>query len=169
MADARGGGILPAGRAEAIADLADEVVPRLAARLNQSGLAELEVRHGDWRVRIRRDRGAPAVITVAGERARSGSADPGGATRPASPPPATGAAEGRVVRSPAVGYFAPVDGLAAGRGVRSGDVIGHIEVLGVRQEVVVQADGRVARVLVAHGQAVEYGQDLVEVDSAGQA
>ncbi|MDQ3870875.1 MAG: hypothetical protein M3301_04570, partial [Chloroflexota bacterium] len=37
-----------------LARLADEVVPVLMARLEASGLAELEVRENGWRVRLRR-------------------------------------------------------------------------------------------------------------------
>ena len=40
-----------------LARLSDTLVPALVAKLTGSGLGELEVREGDWRVRIRRPPG----------------------------------------------------------------------------------------------------------------
>jgi biotin carboxyl carrier protein len=72
-------------------------------------------------------------------------------------------AEGKPVRSPAVGYYMPRDGVVPGQRVRSGDTVGHVDVLGVRQEVVAPADGVLMRVLAEPGEAVEYGQELARV------
>jgi biotin carboxyl carrier protein len=63
-----------------------------------------------------------------------------------------------------VGYFVPRDGLAVGHTTRNGDLLGHIDVLGVRQDVVSPADGVVGRLFVEPGEAVEYGQELLRVD-----
>ena len=77
----------------------------------------------------------------------------------------------RTATSPAVGYYLPLDEVAPGRRVRSGDVIGHVDVLGVRVEVASPSDGVVGRVLAQSGEAVEYGQELLRIDlaSAGDA
>ena len=56
------------------------------------------------------------------------------------------------------------ESIATGSQVRSGDVLGHVDVLGVRQEVVAPGDGIVARWLAEAGEAVEYGQDLVRLE-----
>jgi acetyl-CoA carboxylase biotin carboxyl carrier protein len=69
-----------------------------------------------------------------------------------------------VATSPGVGYYATRDGIATGSQVRSGDVLAHVDVLGVRQEVVAPGDGIVARLLAEPGEAVEYGQDLVRLE-----
>jgi len=69
-----------------------------------------------------------------------------------------------MVTSPAVGYYQPIDGLDIGRSVRQGDALGHVDVLGIRHDVVAPADGVVGRVLADPGEAVEYGQDLVRLD-----
>ena len=47
----------------AIDRLTDELLPALIAKLGATGLGELEVREGDWRVRLRRpaDGSAPAT------------------------------------------------------------------------------------------------------------
>lgn len=74
-----------------------------------------------------------------------------------------------VATSPGVGYFATRDGIASGSQVRAGDVLGHVDVLGVRQEVAAPGDGIVARLLAEAGEAVEYGQDLVRLEPVARA
>ena len=68
------------------------------------------------------------------------------------------------VTSPAVGYFLARDGVAAGAAVRRGDVLGYVDVLGVRHEVVAPVDGVVREMEVEPGQAIEYGQRLGRVE-----
>jgi acetyl-CoA carboxylase biotin carboxyl carrier protein len=129
----------------------DEVLPALIARLRSSRLGELEVRTADWRVRLRRDASAP--------RSR-------GATAGLAASSADDAAEsgGTVARSPAVGYFSPARGLVVGLSVQAGDMLGDIDVLGISQEVVAPGSGIVSAVLAEEGQAVEYGQALIDID-----
>lgn len=74
-----------------------------------------------------------------------------------------------IARSPAVGYYAPRDALAVGQSVRAGDVLGHVDVLGVPQEVPAPVDGVLGRIYAQAGEAVEYGQELVRIDSAGRS
>ena len=74
-----------------------------------------------------------------------------------------------VATSPGVGYYATRSGIATGSQVRSGDVLGHVDVLGVRQEVVAPGDGIVARLLAEAGEAVEYGQDLVRLEPVSRS
>jgi biotin carboxyl carrier protein len=72
-----------------------------------------------------------------------------------------------VATSPAVGIFQPRPELRPGSRVRSGDRLGYVDVLGVRQEVVSPVDGIVGASLVDGGDAVEYGQELVRLALAG--
>ena len=143
-----------AAPAASLARLADEILPALIARLDVSDLGELEVRHGGWRVRLRRDL-APIVTAVTGPSAPASTSTGAGATETAR----MGAT------SPAVGYFIPNEKTRTGRKVAAGDVVGWVEVLGVRQEVVARRDGTVGRFLAEAGQAVEYGQELVVIDA----
>jgi len=69
-----------------------------------------------------------------------------------------------MVTSPAVGYFQPAEGLEVGRSFRTGDVLGHVDVLGIRHDVVTPADGVLGRILVESAEAVEYGQEIARVD-----
>lgn len=81
-----------AGDHAAIARLADELLPALIAKLGASGLGELEVREGEWHVRLRGGRsGAARPRTGIGDRAGRGTgahdraAAPHDEQRPATP------------------------------------------------------------------------------------
>lgn len=154
---------------ETIARLADDVVPVLISRLAASELGEIEVREQGWRIRLRRTSGADTQPGASGHAAQGAPA----AHRPAAiAAPSGHSAEshptGRepergLIVSPAVGYFAARDGVGQGASLRRGDIVGHVDVLGVRQEVVVPADGALASFEVESGQAVEYGQPIARM------
>src|SRR6476660_8821422 len=64
---------------DGLARLSEAPVPALVAKLNASALAELEVREGDWRIRLRRPpvashRRERVRATTAGERRASATA-----------------------------------------------------------------------------------------------
>jgi len=140
-----------------IAAAAAALVPPLTERLNRHHLGEIEVQRGDVRVRV-----------VAGGQAPVGER---GSRPAATSAPAKAAAEASsgsaVLRAPAVGYFVAAKGLAEGYVVVAGAVVGHIEMLGVPHEVRADGPGTVRRLAVESGQAVEYGQALVEIRPTG--
>jgi acetyl-CoA carboxylase biotin carboxyl carrier protein len=138
-----------------------DVIPALAARLRASGLGELEVRTADWRVRVRRD------VQADVPEPRAAPAKPGLHVRGAASAVTRGADQPGVARSPAVGYFVPVSASEVGHTVRSGDVIGHVEMLGIQHDVAAPIDGVVIRAIASSGEAVEYGQPLVLVEAGG--
>ena len=175
-----------------IEGLVDDVVPALVAKLAASGLAEIEVREGDWHVRVRMpggeaDRG-PARRAGTPETRRP-STGPASSVVPAPPawepdPTAGGgrassgdperAAEEHpsrpraVATSPAVGLYRPRPGAAVGSRVRAGDVLGAVDMLGVPHEVLAPADGAVGGSYVEAGEGVEYGQELVRIELAAE-
>ena len=191
----------------AIDRLADELVPALIAKLGATNLGEIEVREGDWRVRLRRpapsnvnygrrasDRPsrahpgheghghAPAALEVhRGSRGTGTAAPPThgsgpsplaavGPGRPAGPgSEGPGPGDRSVATSPAVGVFHPLAALASGSRVHAGDPLGTVEVLGVAHEVLAPADGVVGATLVEPGHAVEYGQELVRLESTSRS
>lgn len=197
----------------AIARLADDLLPALIAKLSTTQLGELEVREGDWHVRLRRPYGigpgegrratdkpsrsqpgheghGHGRAGVEGHRAaRAGGAASASAGMPSGITAGSGAASaatngasarsnGRdgdgdrsrsIASSPAVGYFLPGPKATSGTRVRSGDTLGTVDVLGVRQEVLAPADGIVGQTLVEAGTAVEYGQDLIRLELTGAA
>ena len=69
-----------------------------------------------------------------------------------------------VATSPAVGVFHASRDVTSGTRVRAGDRVATVDVLGVPAEVVAPDDAIVGALLVDPGEAVEYGQPLVELD-----
>jgi len=178
----------------AIDRLSAQLLPALMAKLSATGLGELEVREGPWRVRLRRppegmvvrdrrggdrergERGGRAASAGAG--ASAGNPAHGHAS-PANPiltavGPGRDGREGRdgrdpsrvVATSPAVGIYQPKADARAGTRVRAGDRVGSVDVLGIAQEVVAPMDGVVGASLAEPGDAVEYGQELVVIEFA---
>ncbi len=159
-----------------IAKLAADTLPRLIERMTRSDLGELEVREDGWRIRLRR----PIALSIdaQGAQGRTQSDRPrvaGGPTTAAHGERTTSTGRsgqsGRAdssrgsVTSPAVGYFSSHGGIANGTKVASGDVLGHVDVLGVRQEVVAPIDGIVGGLEVEAGQAIEYGQRIARIEA----
>jgi len=153
--------------------LADELLPALVAKLGASGLGELDVREGAWRIRLRmppdaRPARRPGGPTRAGHPAQAPAARGAMGARPAPPDPVPAADPAPPTRAvalaPAVGFYRPRPDLAAGARVRGGDRLGTIDVLGVPQELVSPADGIVGASLVEAGDPVEYGQQVVEIE-----
>jgi biotin carboxyl carrier protein len=133
--------------------LTDEILPALVARLRASRLAEVEVRDSGWRVRLCRE------LRTARRPSRSHAGDTHG--------PQDDDQGASQTRSPAVGYFSPAPALVVGHAVTAGDTLGSVDVLGIAQEVTAPIGGIVSAVLAEIGQAVEYGQVLVEIDPLG--
>ena len=166
---------------EAIGRLADDLLPALIAKLAASGLGEIEVRENGWKARLRK----PAGLDEARKAAAKVSAESHPAHGHASARPAAAHARGTEDRdsrreenedpaeaepglvaatSPAVGVYHPRRDLAVGMHVRAGDRIGWVDVLGVQQDVIVPVDGLIGSSLAEAGEAVEYGQGLVQLD-----
>jgi biotin carboxyl carrier protein len=149
--------------------LTAELLPALIAKLGATGLGELEVREGAWRVRLRRP-GAPAPARDRRASDRSERQTDGGhRSRPRGEHHETSHTTARsdsrnVATSPAVGIFQPRKDLTAGSRVRAGDRLGAVDMLGVAQEVVAPIDGVVGTSLVEAGDAVEFGQELITIE-----
>ncbi len=143
---------------EAISAAAERLVPELTERLRRHGLGEIEVAHGDLRLRVAASPGTvaskPAEATAGGE-------------APAAPAATTEAHPSMVgVASPAVGFFVYADGLGPGLEVSKGDELGHVEMLGVRHDVRAPRGGTVGHLVAESGEAVEYGQVVLELETA---
>ena len=154
---------------EAIAGLADDLLPALIAKLAASGLGEIEVRQGGWKARLRMSAGVEesrkSAVRPAEGAAAQGLASGRGAAVHARPEVRAAEEPGLIpVKSPAVGGYQPRKDLAAGMRVRSGERIGQVNVLGVNQDVVSPVDGVIGSSLAESGEAVEYGQELVRIE-----
>ena len=151
-----------------LARLSETLVPALVAKLTGTGLGEVEVREGDWRIRVRRPvTGGATPAPRRPERPRLGAASLADtrAARPAPPTPSSPEPDARrsVVTSPAVGIFRP--GLAAGTAVRAGDRIAVVDLLGIPQDVTSPIDGTLLEVVAQAGEAVEYGEEVAVVEA----
>jgi len=139
-----------------LARLSETLVPALIRKLNGSGLGELEVHEGDWRIRLRRS--AAAAPQARRERPRASAP----AARPAAPAPVEAADPHRAIAtSPAVGVFRTVASI--GHRIRAGDRLAVVDLLGIPQDVAAPIDGVLVEFLVETGQAVEYGEELAVV------
>ena len=142
----------------AMARAANELVPQLTERLARHGLGEIEVTSGDLRLRVARAAGTPSPVQ---QQDRSSAAAP--APSPASPSPGVAASLG--VASPAVGFFIYADGLGPGLTVEKGDPLGQVEMLGIRHDVRAPRRGTVRHLVAESGEAVEYGQVVLELEA----
>ena len=140
---------------KAVSHAAARLVPELTERLQRHALGEIEVSHGDLRLRVAADPGTARPASVA-------AAQPAAAVPPAAAPaPAPGSVG---VTSPAVGFFVYADGLGPGLAVSKGDELGHVEMLGVRHDVRAPRAGTVGHLVAESGEAVEYGQVVLELE-----
>jgi acetyl-CoA carboxylase biotin carboxyl carrier protein len=147
---------------EQIAVAAERLVPELTERLRRHGLGEIEVAHGELRLRVAATPGAVAH--------RSATPRTESDATPAPPPsPVADAATTVGVASPAVGFFVYADGLGPGLEVAKGDELGHVEMLGVRHDVRAPRGGTVRHLVAESGEAVEYGQVVLELATAEPA
>jgi len=132
-----------------------ELIRTLAALLSETGLTEIEYAIGDRRIRVARTpAGAPAAPPATVVEAP-----------PSRPANAAGA-----VKSPMVGtaYLAPQPGdppfVRLGDRVTEGQPLLIIEAMKVMNQIRAHRPGRVAQILVADAQPVEYGTILMLIE-----
>jgi acetyl-CoA carboxylase biotin carboxyl carrier protein len=140
------------------------LIERLAELLQRTGLTEIELSEADSRIRVARAP-QPVVATVS---------ESAGAQ--AAPPPASEDATGHTeehpgaVRAPMVGtvYLTPEPGAApfitVGAEVREGQTLLIIEAMKVMNPLRAARGGRIAKLLVANGDPVEYGELLLIIE-----
>jgi len=141
-------------------DVDPELVKKLAALLEETGLAEIEYAVGEQRIRVAKI-AAPAAPAPAAAAAAPAPAAP--VSTPAGPHPGA-------VTAPMVGtvYLSPEPG--APPFVRVGDMVGEgqtlllIEAMKTYNPVRAPRAGKVVRVLVADGDPVEYGGELMVLE-----
>jgi acetyl-CoA carboxylase biotin carboxyl carrier protein len=148
---------------DAMGRAASELVPQLTERLRRHRLGEIEVVDGDLRLRVR---AAPAVEPASTADGASGARADASRTGRGGDDHGSAAV---AVGSPAVGFFVYADGLGPGLEVGKGDALGHVEMLGVRHDVRAPRAGTVRNLVAESGEAVEYGQTVVELDAPERA
>ncbi len=149
-------------------------VRRFVELMNEHDLAEIDLRQGDQRIRLRR--GQEPVLSLGPPPAAS----PPPAAAPTAVPAAASAADddgnedpnATYVSSPMVGTFYTASSPESLAFVSVGDQVGPdttvciIEAMKVFNEIPAECSGSIAVVLVSNGDSVEYGQKLFKVQKA---
>jgi acetyl-CoA carboxylase biotin carboxyl carrier protein len=149
-------------------------VKKLIELLEESGIAEIEIREGEESVRITRQSSSVQTIAapIYAPPMMPAAAAP---AAPAAGPPTTGPAPAKhapdkVVTAPMVGtfYSAPAPGAKAfvelGSEVKPGDVLCIIEAMKMMNQIESDKAGRVVSILVKNGDPVEFGQSLFVIE-----
>jgi acetyl-CoA carboxylase biotin carboxyl carrier protein len=134
-----------------------ELIRTLAALLTETGLTEIEYAIGDRRIRIARTPAAPSAVVPA--------------VAPSPPPTASTPRDNPGdVRAPMVGtaYLAPQPGdppfVRLGDSVVEGQPLLIIEAMKVMNQIRAHRSGRIAQIVVADAQPVEYGAVLMTIE-----
>jgi acetyl-CoA carboxylase biotin carboxyl carrier protein len=147
-----------------------DLVRELATILSDTGLTEIEVEHGELRLRIARTLVAAAapVQTHVLQAAHAPIAAPAAPPPAAGPAPAADAASHPgAVPSPMVGtaYLSPEPGapqfIKVGDSVTAGQTLMVVEAMKTFNPIPAPRAGKVIAILVADSQPVEYGEPLV--------
>lgn len=145
-----------------------DLVRELAAVLNESGLTEIEVEHGELRLRLARTLvAAPAAHTHVVHAAAPAMAAPAAPAPAAGGAPADAASHPGAVPSPMVGtaYLSPEPGAPAfikvGDTVTEGQTILVVEAMKTFNPIPAPRAGKIIAILVTDAQPVEFGEPLV--------
>lgn len=139
------------------------LVRELAQILDDTGLSEIEVEHGELRLRIAR------TLTAAAAPAATHyvQAAPAPVAAASAPAPADAAAHPGAVPSPMVGtaYLSPEPGapafIKAGDTVAAGQTMLVVEAMKTFNPIPAPRAGKITAILVNDAQPVEYGEPLV--------
>ena len=144
-------------------------IKELITIVEKSGLTTFELTQGDVRLVLKKEGAQPT--TAAPAAAKPAVLMPDAA--PPAPVPILPADDGAaVVTSPVIGTFyrAAEPGAepyaSKGSVVKTGDVLGIVEVMKLFNEVKAESAGTIEEVLAEDGQMVEYGQPLFRIKKA---
>lgn len=141
-------------------------IKKLIEIIEESDIAELEIKEGEEAIRISRYSAAPAPVAYA----------PAPAPIPTAPAtisanlPAEEKITGHVVKSPMVGTFYRAASPGAriftdvGQSIQVGDTLCIIEAMKILNQIEADKSGTVTQILVENGQPVEYGQPLFIIE-----
>jgi acetyl-CoA carboxylase biotin carboxyl carrier protein len=146
-------------------------IKKLIDLLEESNLAEIEIKEGEESVRLAR---TPKGIQVAAPMMQAAPAPapvmpmhgPTEAASGGAPKPAADLPPGHIVRAPMVGTFyaspspdKPVF-VSVGQAVKAGDTLGIIEAMKMFNPIEADVAGTVLKVMVENGQPIEFDQPL---------
>lgn len=139
-------------------------IKKLIEIVEESDIAELEIKEGEEFIRINRYSSAAAPVAYA----------PAPALAQAAPATAAAPAEekisGHIVKSPMVGTFYRAASPAAkvfvevGQSVMAGDTLCIIEAMKILNQIESDKSGTITKILVENAEPVEYGQPLFIIE-----
>jgi acetyl-CoA carboxylase biotin carboxyl carrier protein len=145
-------------------------IKKLIEILEESGIAEIEIKEGEEAIRISRASSVTAQPVYAAAPVPVQAGQPAlGAVAPAT----TEAEEkiaGHVVKSPMVGTFyrsaspGTKPFVSVGHAVKQGDTLCIIEAMKILNQIEADKSGTVTKILVENAEPVEYGQPLFVIE-----
>jgi acetyl-CoA carboxylase biotin carboxyl carrier protein len=138
-------------------------IKKLIELVEESGIAELEVKAGDEAVRIVRPSGGVAGAVAVPE------APLAQAVAPAQPAPVETHGSSVTIAAPMSGTFyrSPEPGadpfIEVGQDVAAGDVVCIIESMKMMNEITADTGGRCVEILVSNGEPITTGQALIRI------
>ena len=147
------------------------LVRKLADILNDTNLSEIEVEHGELKIRVARTLAAPAAVYAAPALAAApvAAAPAAAAAPPAAAPSEPALPAGEVVKSPMVGtvYLQPSPGAAPfakpGDRVEAGQTLMIIEAMKTMNPIAAPKAGVLVQYLITDSQPVEFGEPLAVI------
>ena len=145
-------------------------IKKLIDLLEDSHVAEIEIKEGDDSVRISRTSSAAPVVAAVAAPAPVAMATPASAATPEPAAEEDRIPSGHIIEAPMVGTFyrAASPGAKAfvevGQEVKSGDTLCIIEAMKMLNQIEADKSGTVKAVLVENEQPVEFGQPLIIID-----
>ncbi len=136
-------------------------IKKLIEIIEESGIAEIEIKEGEEAIRISRYGTAPAPVAYAPAPAPAPAAAPAIAAAPAEEK-----ITGHIVKSPMVGTFyrSASPGtkvfVEIGQAVLAGDTLCIIEAMKILNQIEADKSGTITQILVGNAEPVEYGQPL---------
>ncbi len=146
-------------------------VRRLVELMKEHDLAEVDLRQGEQRVRIRRGAEAFFQSTPMMAVPSAPSQFPAASSGDSKAPAPASAGDYAVIKSPMVGTFYTSSNPESPPFVKVGDHVGQdtivciIEAMKVFNEIPAEMSGKVVAVLVENGAPVEFGQPLFKIDA----
>tara|TARA_B100000949_G_scaffold120622_1_gene106670 strand:+ start:40 stop:531 length:492 start_codon:yes stop_codon:yes gene_type:complete len=149
------------------------LVRELAAILREADLGEIEVEHGELKIRVSKPL-APVAPPVNYAVQHAPAPPPQAAPQAAPAAPAEGGsssvgADEEIIPSPMIGTFyrspSPDSGpfVETGSDISASSVVCIIEAMKVMNEIKADISGKIVEILVQDAEAVEYGQPLFKV------
>ena len=145
-------------------------IRRLVQLMKDNDLAEVDLEQGEQRIRLRRG-GTGEVVYQQPPQPQPQISQPAAAAD-ATAPAAAEDSQMVVIKSPIVGTFYTSSGPDSDAFVKVGDHVGPestvciVEAMKVFNEIPSEVSGKVAAILVANGDPVEFGQPLFKVDTS---